>query len=597
MPTIKDLQSLLDQWDQNTEPFEESDVACALRKRCDDADRSTLPFEWKAELIAFELEEDDGENGADVVHFRPLIEIAGPDGTRPVAPGVTPEMLAYWEQRSVDASHPVLKARYAGLVWDLTQPVTEDRPKIKMAHYRIDSIVKMVKRNSYSSTVGLIRKLRHANTIAISTNDKPRVDSVCDAILEYDRQLDRADAPGLWGFAFDALWQNKKVKLSDSQISELVDRLENRLKTAAVEEPSKADPWAAEGAATRLAMYYKSLNKQHEVQRVLLLYGSSFERMADKAAPFLGSAWLQQVYEVYRRFALRDDANRLLVKIRTLGPQANEQMVRTSSTMEIPQAEVEQYIEHIIDGDEQTAFARFINRYTPRRDAAEQQLREIVSKSPTMFLFTKKLQDHQGRPVATIGSIDEDLDGNIVHHIAQELQFYAVFLRLTIDALIKRFELSAEHILQHIYESPIFREDKKPVLARSIEAYLANDAIAFIHIVIPQMEDALCNLVQDAGGAVMKPSRAGGYQLRSLDDLLRDELIKSVFGEDVALYFRVLLTDQRGINLRNNVCHGILPAREFCAAFADRLFHCLLILAQVRVSEDRMEEVDPAEGE
>jgi hypothetical protein len=78
--------------------------------------------------------------------------------------------------------------------------------------------------------------------------------------------------------------------------------------------------------------------------------------------------------------------------------------------------------------------------------------------------------------------------------------------------------------------------------------------------------------------------------LRILDDILRDEGIKSVFGEKTTNYLSVLLTDQRGLNLRNRICHGLLPSDGFGEQISDRLFHILLLLAQVRKKSEETKE-------
>jgi hypothetical protein len=579
------LKSLLDQWDQATEPFTEFDVGHALRMRCGNADRSELPLEWQAELLAFELDEVDVARDEDDVRFRPTIEIAGPDGTMPIAPDATPEVLAHWEGRAANVKHPVLAARYAGLVWDLTQPVTAHRPDIRFAHFRIDSILSMATSRAYSDDIGLMSKLQHALSISVSVNDCTRVEKVRDAIVEYDEQLDDKNAPGLWGFAFDSLWANKKVGLTGTQESELIGRLEARLASAASEEVEKSDPWAAEGVAVRLALCYRSEKRRDDVRRVLLLYGGSIQRRADSVAPIIGSAWLEQVSEIYRQFELHEDAANLIIKIRDIGPKANEQMVRTTSKMEFTQEEIDQYVEELVACDMQSAIDRIVFQFIPRRDETERRMHDIAAKAPMQFMITKKLQDHQGRPVATIGSIHDDLDGNVIHHVAQELQFEALLLRQALAGLVEHFELTADRLVDYLYLSPLFRADKMPLLARGLEAYLARDPAVAIHLLIPQLEDALRNLVQIRGGVVMRPSRSGGFHLRTLDELLRDESLRSVFGDDLVLYFRVLLTDQRGINLRNDVCHGISPATHFCQGFADRLLHCLLILARARAAQ------------
>jgi hypothetical protein len=59
-----------------------------------------------------------------------------------------------------------------------------------------------------------------------------------------------------------------------------------------------------------------------------------------------------------------------------------------------------------------------------------------------------------------------------------------------------------------------------------------------------------------------------------------------IFSEDWTVYMRVLLTDPRGWNVRNNLCHGMLEPDEISDVVADRIFHVLLMLALVRLKEE-----------
>jgi hypothetical protein len=66
-------------------------------------------------------------------------------------------------------------------------------------------------------------------------------------------------------------------------------------------------------------------------------------------------------------------------------------------------------------------------------------------------------------------------------------------------------------------------------------------------------------------------------------------------GENVVHYLRVLFTDQRGWNIRNDVCHGITAVAAFSSQLTDRIFHALLVLALLREREGTAE--DTAERE
>jgi hypothetical protein len=198
------------------------------------------------------------------------------------------------------------------------------------------------------------------------------------------------------------------------------------------------------------------------------------------------------------------------------------------------------------------------------------------------FFVTKQLQDYQGRPVATIGSLDTDLEGNLAYQMSQNMDITAIFLNQVLNRATIKQNISSEVLLEYLYESPLFQEDRKEIIRAGLDEYFNDNHLVAIHLLIPQIEATIRYLVETAGGAVMKARRESGFQLITFDELLRDERIKTVFGEDATFYFRVLFTDQRGWNIRNNVCHGFVPAPFFNARLSDRIIHILLCLALVR---------------
>jgi hypothetical protein len=57
------------------------------------------------------------------------------------------------------------------------------------------------------------------------------------------------------------------------------------------------------------------------------------------------------------------------------------------------------------------------------------------------------------------------------------------------------------------------------------------------------------------------------------------------FNPDGAMYLRLVLTDQRSLNIRNDLCHGILPPDNFHSGVAARLLHVLVMIGMVRIKE------------
>ena len=75
--------------------------------------------------------------------------------------------------------------------------------------------------------------------------------------------------------------------------------------------------------------------------------------------------------------------------------------------------------------------------------------------------------------------------------------------------------------------------------------------------------------------------------MRNVDEILRDRELTSYLGELVTQNLRVLLSDQRGLNFRNDVSHGIPCAAALNWLVATRVLHGLMILGLYTDIPDR----------
>lgn len=581
------LTEVLTSLDSNTGPLNELYISRAIQQLKNPGLSQEGPVEWTAESIAFDFEEPPiGKDNAWGTYFGPMMSWKEQDGTPQYYPRlgqITPDVITYWQHRAQKPIHPVLKARYAGLVWDFSKRQVGLTAPIEMAHTQIDSIVQIARERLQESSVSIITKLTRALDLATRLSDTARTIIVADAMMEYEDHVAQDDMIGLWGFSFDALIDNKGVPLSSDTYLKLTSDLESRLdRVSGSASECKINPWAAEAAATRLARHYRRHNKAHEVRRVLLKYRDAFLQKGKSEDAILASAWLQQVHAVLRDFGLANESDQLLKDIRELGPKASKQLISVSAEMEITHEEMQQYVAEMLEGDMTSVLQRIAIRYIPSRTRAEQELKTQKDEHPLLHIFHKTIVDHLGRPVAAIGPLEDDLDGNVIHYIAQNIGYTAIFVRRAMEAAILKFSLDSLTLSEHLYAAPLFRDEKRQVIERGVQAYIANDTIVAIHVLIPQIEDAIRTLVEHCGGTVLKVARNGCYNVKSFDDVLRDRCVREALGDDISLYFRALFTDPRGLNVRNNVMHAITPQWGFSPIIADRVMHALLVLAQVR---------------
>lgn len=544
-----------------------------------------ISLELKGELIAFDLVENySGDNSVWGTYFGPRLIWRNDDGSTTEAPSIQhidKDMIDYWLRRLDMTKNPLLKARYSGLIWDFSQPILHLKPEFKIGIIYIESLIETVEKRIHRYTTELITKITRALNVACSLNAQELITKAKDTILILENELGENDKPGLWGFSYDLLINNKKIQLSSDETDNIIKKLE--LRFTELIDLSQLNPWNAEAAAVRLANYFRKKGEIPKVQQIILSLGKAYEQHEEKSDAMHISSSLQHIHQIYLNYGLYEEAKEILIKIREIGHKIINEMAPISTTFKFPKEEFDQYIDLITEGEPNIVLHKIIQHFIPKKEAVKERMFEFAKKSPLTYLISTNIHDSKGRVVAKIGSLEDDVDGRLMHEIAQSISFNAIFIRHVFYKLRENNIVNSNDILEFIGESVIIDKSRLEIIRKGINAYFSEDLIVAIHLIIPQIEDAIRNLIEMNSGAVLKiPKHGSGYQLKTLDELLRDEIITNVLGEDIQIYLRVLLTDQRGWNLRNDVCHGMSEIESFSYQSIERLIHVLLILGTLR---------------
>ncbi len=575
---VKLLNELDNSCEKNSEHLIFSKISNVTKE-----DEST---EAVAERIAFTFYEDCHYHDWGT-YYGPVAVWTGDDGKVRESPGlskVTKEVIEYWTERSQNTKNLLMKSRYAGLVWDLSKTAIGEKPDYQIAINCINALIDVVDNDLCDHPTDAITKITRAYNLANELNKSDLIKRCIESSINLEDRVAEDGKPGLWGFSFNLLILGKCKNLSNVQKEKLIQDLKSRLGRV-----SKGhSPWVCESVGILLATYYRSERIDSEVTRVIEIVGDCFEKSCEDIDPMQASFTLQHVHDIYISYNMNDHAERVSKKISEVGPKVVESMQKFSYTTEISNEKLDAYLDAMTSGGLSEALNRIVAQFTPVKGQVKQQVLDLVKDHPISYLFTKTIQDHKGRPVATISNIDNDIDmeDNIIHQMSQNMGFSSFFLRRSLKRASEVHRLSDQNITDFVFCSPIFEESKKDIIKKGIEAFLSGDYISTIHILVPQIEAAIRTLVQLMGGAILIKNRQGGMSLRTLGDLLRDEKIKNCFGDDLPFYFRMLLTEQKGWNIRNDICHGISPTNTFNPLIADRVLHMILCLAQVREIND-----------
>ena len=586
--SLRRAADIITHFDKRIDFFDLIEVDAALRSCAqDEHDLPTVEF-W-GEKIAFAVTEKNTDPNLDAFgkRFCPqflMTEQSGRTIGFPDLSGITAEVVDYWVLRARNAINPVLRSRYAGLACAYLEGSGKSH-RFEMARIRIECSLQISDLPA-PEPMAVFSLLKHSLEMSINLNDENLKFRIRDRIVEFEDEVSQDDLIGLWGHAFDLLLDRKNLDLPEAMRKRILKDLEERLLRTSHGEA--LNPWAAEFAATRLATYYRRHSKQSDVKRVLLLFARAFEQLSESTSSAMQRVcWLEHVAQVLQKFSLKEEAFSVLKKIRYHGGRAVGELKPIPAAMGFSQEQIDAFVSEMNSGGLESAIDNWVAWFVPREERIIEILRSAVRDCPLAYLLPQAVMDHRGRRIDSIGSLDYNLQGDFGGHVAfkfsEQLSIKGVFLEFGMRDLISRYELGAAELTALIVASPIFRGDKHELIAQGTRSFFSGDHIVAVHLLIQQIEDALRELLEIAGGQVLKPSKDGGrFDLRTLDDILRDEIIGGIFGNDVVLYLRVVFTDPRGVNLRNRVCHDLMRTCDYTQEIANLVIHALLLLGRVR---------------
>jgi hypothetical protein len=539
-----------------------------------------------AELAAFQFRPLQGDDLSPWnTYFGPHGGAKRQDGSQFYFPDIAEadiEILDYWKQRALDVKHPVLRARYADLVWDFS-PYFKAKRDVTHAKMAIDAYLAAVDRRLFVRPPEAVTYLTRALSIALSISDADRQNTSVAAMMRFFKTESKPNHHGTWSFIFDDLLQNKRLTVSEDQEAQIILGLEDILRRTSTLKTADFSPFDAQAAAERLAAYYHKHGKHDDMSRVVRIYGEAFEALSADASSLLATGWLAPVLDAYRNMGMDEDAKRVQLKLAEKAATLGSEMKTISVPLEISPTELAQYLETLTDGTADECLTRVAFEFIPKAGPVRDLLQKMAERTPLWAMISIEKSD-DGFTVAKAGSVADDPAGRLLLQLAQYLEGTAFVLSQTLERGISRHSLGADAISTYIYRSPVFCAERKSLIDSGLAAHFAGDYVKAIHVLVPQIEGA-CRVLLGLLGEPktrVKGQNKGVLHQKNLNEIFDEAAVQAALREDVLLYFKTFLTEPIGLNLRNRLCHGLMSTLEFTRPLSDRVLHVLLVLAQVR---------------
>ena len=559
------IDAVIRRFDQADRPITIGEIHSGLsaaRKECLQPTEAENLGAW-AEVLAFALCEGVANRSPWGTYFIPIAEgadkITGQKIYWPDLARATPDVICHWANRARKSTHPVLKARYSDLVWEMTPTISNARRNPLMARCAVDAYLS-------SATVTFSPELQQrfeptirALDLACLIRDEQRIETAKDVLLGLLGEAVDAKSR-LWMRAYNRLTQQTCPGITNEERINLVNRIEELvLYFGDISIPEAFDPHDLKYAAETLIKYYSSNGQRDDVARLRTVIGGAFEHFASLGNALLAGVALQTAENEYRQAGLSKDSKRIRVLMEQKNREAREEMSSHGFEFTIPKEEVDEFCAVIVDRDLRSSFARIAAAFLPRRKHLEEELEWITAEAPLMSHITHTIMD--GDHVAgTVGPTEEDPEGRLILLGVQKWKLAFIWMERVIERLLETHQLQPEHFVSWANRHNGFEDT--PFLLEGVEAWLVGDLVKAVHVLVPQIESGLRAIVARSGRPVTRAHRSvGGSSVsRGMGELLFDEEVTAMLGKDLTLHFRTVFSDPRGMNLRNLVAHGLLTA-------------------------------------
>lgn len=314
------------------------------------------------------------------------------------------------------------------------------------------------------------------------------------------------------------------------------------------------------------------------------------ETAAEQVPALSGIAILERQAARYRNLGDEAAAARVEEAIRRRAPEAKGELRHVEARYEIPKEQLDEWTEHVAGATFEEGVQRLVAANLIRKGQTEAAVLKLAETAVLQAHIPIQVMRDDGFSSAVIGSVEKDLDGRAIHHAASLIGATAPFVHISLTRWREKHGVGLERFMSWLALSPLFPGSRLKFVRDGIAAWFAEDWVKAIHVLLPQAEAALRDLLAKLGGSVMRPDRHhGGFQAIGLGEVLSDEIFRAKVPEDVRFHLKVLLQDPRGINLRNEFAHGLAAPELFDRGIANWVVHLVIMLGVVRLQPGKAE--------
>lgn len=511
--------------------------------------------------------------------FAPLVEYSN-GSVFPNIATFSEEQIDYYRRRADETSNTIHRARYSDIIWEL-------RKDHVFARKAIDAYLLCVPQ-FYNNDWQLEIADRFGRTaeLALSLNDKNEIAKVKKEVFRWIGILAKDEKYRFCLELIDAI----------IEISNFLDKEELNIAIEIASSGAKFYEEVKDGYHLqrsffeRLIRLMNILKEPEEALKYRKLIAESFLKEGDwklknyPSGNLVAAFFYEEAAKRYKDLGLSDKVNELKKKIKKHTQVASEKEFKEMKTkVAFPKKPITDYTASLnsltlFEALEKIAKEDF---FLPNLRRIRSDVKEQKKTFPLSFLI-QRVSIRNDNPVLRASTEDDIFEDHVVERVVMDYKVKSKIFGDIINELAKTKNLDNISFLSFLASSEIYEKNALDMIGTGFERYFSGDYPSAIHILIPQLERTLRNVLEklDVATTILHGSVV---EEKTLGRILREPRLADLLGENFTFYLRTFLIDRRGDNLRNDIAHGLI-ARERCTRnVASNLLIIFLLLTRSKL--------------
>lgn len=295
----------------------------------------------------------------------------------------------------------------------------------------------------------------------------------------------------------------------------------------------------------------------------------------------------------YREIGEKDKIDEMKIKIKKNYEEleTSDEMQLIETPISIPKEVINNKVDSFIGQDIQESLDRIATIPLITSVANTKELVHETYENSVFLNLVSKSTISNGKKIEHSDSTEDSFlsDFNRSYMLNVDLGT-GIILKGVFEKLIDVYNLNTDDIMERFEKWNHLDKRNHPFIKRGLIKFFEGDYISSIHILVPQFESTLRNFFKQAGYATTSIKKGGTQQDQTFNAFLDREDIKSALSDDDYTLIRVIMVEQTGLNLRNNIAHGTIGLNDVTQNRCIIVIYLYLILTGYQIEEVELNE-------